>query len=82
MPKTYAYFQRMNDRIPWSFALLKRKQNVCSSTVGKKFPLIKVSKLKRVQFEAKSSFEHLLTNRLSINWLLEMWLGLPKNFLR
>ena len=44
MPKTYAYFQRMNDRIPCSFALLKRKQNVCSSTAGKKFPLIKVNK--------------------------------------
>ena len=72
MPKTYAYFQRMNDRIPWSFALLKRKQNVCSSTVGKKFPLIKVSKLKRVQFEAKSSFEHLLTNKQILQILLKI----------
>lgn len=44
VPKTYAYFQRMNDRIPCSFALLKRKQNVCSSTVDKKFPPIKVNK--------------------------------------
>ena len=55
--------------------------NVCSSTVGKKFQLVRVNKQalfwKLETPTLKSSFEHLLTYlSLSINGLLEMWLQL------
>ena len=71
---------------------------MCSLTVGKKILLLKVDKQiqnsNKLNFEThESSFEYLLTYlRLSINGLLEMWLGLltfyfrslkgPKSFLR
>ena len=72
----YAYFQWRNDRIPCSLCAFEMKTyNVCLSTVGKKFPLLKINK--QIWNSNKSSFQCLLTYlSLSINRLLEMSLRL------
>ena len=72
----YSYFQWRNDRIPCSLCAFEMKTlNVCLSTVGKKFPLLKINK--QIWNSNKLSFECLLTYlSLSINRLLEMLLRL------
>ena len=78
---------------PAHFVLLKWKgKNVCLSTVGKKFQLIEVNKQalfwkwkEWIEFREAwiKIFEHLLTYLgLSINGLLEMWLGLLTFYFR